>query len=101
MVGLGYGLAGQVTPEAYFHLEQADRIFYLVSDPVSSAWLTSRYRDAESLHHLYGEASDSAVFKEEMTDKMLNAVRRGERVCAAFTGHPAIVVPPAIDVARL
>lgn len=101
VVGLGYALAGQVTPQARFHMEKADRFFYLVSDPVSSSWLKQVRPDAQSLHTLYGVNSDSAIFSGQMTETMLAPVRNGESVCAAFTGHPAIVVPPAIDAVTL
>jgi uncharacterized protein YabN with tetrapyrrole methylase and pyrophosphatase domain len=100
VVGLGYGLAGQVTADARFHMEKADKLFYLVSDPVSSSWLRNIRPDAESLHHLYGVNSDSAVFSGQMSETMLEPVREGQRVCVAFTGHPAIVVPPAINAIR-
>jgi uncharacterized protein YabN with tetrapyrrole methylase and pyrophosphatase domain len=99
-VGLGYGLSGQVTPEARFHLDKADRLLYLVSDPVASAWLKRTWPDAESLHPLYGKSNDSEVFQQQMMEKMLDHVRQGERVCAAFTGHPAIVVPPVVNSVR-
>ena len=97
VVGLGYGLAGQVTKDARHYLDNADKLVYLVSDPLSSAWLKKQYPGAESLHTYYGDGDDSEVFKPLMTEAILAPVREGMNVCAAFTGHPAIVVPPAIS----
>lgn len=96
VVGLGYGLAGQITKEARHYLDAADKVVYLVSDPLSSAWLGQQFSGAESLHPLYGEGDDSEVFKPRMTEAILSGVRQGQHVCAAFTGHPAMVVPPAV-----
>lgn len=96
VVGLGYGLAGHLTPQGRYAIESADVLFYLVSDPMQGAWLQGMHPDARSLHTHYGSDNDARDFHQEMTRVLLEAVRAGRRVCLAVTGHPAIVVPPAI-----
>ena len=96
-IGLGYGLAGHLTPQGRYALEQADRVFYLVSDPIQGAWLKRLRSDATSLHSLYGENNDARDFHAAMTAALLEPVYAGERVCFAVSGHPSIVVPPAIE----
>jgi len=97
VVGIGYGLAGHLTPEARHALEAADRVFYLVSDPLQGAWLQSLVPGAESLHGLYGESEAAADFHGAMKDQVLADLSTGRRVCLAVTGHPSIMVPPAIE----
>lgn len=90
VVGLGYSVAGQVTPHAEALMAAADRLFYLVSDPVSGPWLEALNPRARSLHRGYreGEAGRQAVV--EMVAHLVAAVAAGEEVVAAFAGHPAI-----------
>lgn len=93
VVGTGYRVAGQVTPETYSVLESADRLLYLVTDPATSAWLTSVNPRSSSLHDCYrtGESGEAAVGR--MIERILAPLREGLEVCAAFSGHPAIGLP--------
>ena len=50
VVGTGYNVAGQVTPEALSCLKSADRLFYLMSDPATALWLRSLNAAAEPPH---------------------------------------------------
>ncbi|MEM1412187.1 MAG: SAM-dependent methyltransferase [Pseudomonadota bacterium] len=99
-IGLGYGLAGHLTPQGRAALERADQVFYLVSDPIQGAWLQKLRPDAEALHPLYGENNTAKAFHAAMTERMITAVETGKNVCFAVTGHPSIVVPPALETAR-
>jgi precorrin-3B methylase len=50
VVGTGYRVAGQVTPEARACVERADRVLYLMTDTATSGWIRALRPDAESLH---------------------------------------------------
>ena len=100
-MGTGYNLAGHVTPETRAAIEHADRVFYLLTDPATPTWLKSLNATAESLHDCYREGQAGAAASAEMVERILSPVRRGQRVCAAFYGHPAILVRPAHDAVRL
>jgi hypothetical protein len=100
VVGTGYNVAGQVTPETLSCLKGADRLFYLVSDPATSAWLKSLHPAAESLHDCYRIGEPGAEACERMVERILAAVREGLEVCAAFYGHPAIFIPPGLASLR-
>jgi len=100
VVGTGYRVAGQITPEAHSALESADRLLYLVTDPATSAWLTSVNPRAESLDDCYrtGESGAAAVCR--MVERILAPLREELEVCAAFSGHPAIGVPVSHEAVR-
>jgi len=100
VVGTGYRVAGHVTPETHSALENADRLLYLVTDPATSAWLTSVNPRAESLHDCYriGESGADAVGR--MVERILAPLREDLEVCAAFSGHPAIGVPVSHEAIR-
>jgi len=100
VVGTGYNVAGQVTPEALGWITTADRLFYLVTDAATSAWLKSLHSRAESLHDCYRVGEPGIEAYERMVERMLSAVRAGHATCAAFSGHPAIHVPPGLESVR-
>ena len=95
VVGTGYRVAGQVTPESRVAMERADRLLYLVTDPATSAWLRALNPSAESLHDCYREGEDGAAAADRMVARILAPLREGRRVCAAFSGHPGILVHAA------
>ena len=104
LVVVGVGLrVGQVTLEAKAQIEQAEKLFYGVNDPVTAVWLQRLNGTAESLHHLYEPGKDRRVTYNQMVDVMLAYVRQDLRVCAAFYGNPALLDFPshqAIERAR-
>jgi len=100
VIGTGYNVAGQVTPEALSCMKQAERLFYLMSDPATSAWLKSLNAAAESLYDCYRVDEPGTAACERMVERILTAVHAGLEVCAAFYGHPAIFVPPGLESLR-
>ena len=104
VVGTGFLAAGHTTPEAVTCIEQADKLFHMVSDPVARAWLQELNPTAESLRECYAEGKPRQQSYTEMAERMLAPVRQGLNVCAAFYGHPGVFVTPshtAIRQARL
>ncbi len=90
MVGTGILGAGHITLETLALLEDAEKLFYLVSDPVTETWLRDLNHAAESLHDSYREGKLRSLTYAEMEERILAPVRRGQRVCAAFYGHPGV-----------
>jgi uncharacterized protein YabN with tetrapyrrole methylase and pyrophosphatase domain len=91
VVGTGYQLAAQMTPEAVEHCRKADKLFY-VADSVTAVWLAQLNPSAESLAVHYAPGKPRSVTYGEMVQHILSAVRGGERVCVAFYGHPGVFV---------
>lgn len=102
VVGIGIAL-GQTTLEAKAHLEQADKVFYLVSNPSAVRWVHQLNPTAESLYPLYTVGKDRSESYNQMVETILTAVRGGAAVCTAFYGHPGVFVDPghrAVRIAR-
>lgn len=92
IVGTGYNVSGQVTPETRSLIEQADRLFYLVTDPATAAWLRSLNPSAVSLHDCYREGESGMDASHAMAERIVAPLADGAEVCAAFSGHPAIAL---------
>jgi len=100
VVGTGYLVAGQVTPQALACMQRADKLFYLVPDPVTCVWIESLNPSAESLADAYGADKERLDSYHEMVERMLAPVRRGLEVCAAHYGHPGVFAFPAHESIR-
>jgi uncharacterized protein YabN with tetrapyrrole methylase and pyrophosphatase domain len=95
VVGLGHGLAGHITAETRTCLESADRLLYLVNDPLTEAFLKTISPAATSLARFFRPGRTAAELIDDVVDAIVSPVRQEFKVCAAFSGHPAILVPPA------
>jgi uncharacterized protein YabN with tetrapyrrole methylase and pyrophosphatase domain len=100
IVGTGIRLIGHCTIEARTYLEQADKVLYLVADPVTTRWIESLNPTAESLHSFYEQGKDRRASYFAMVERILSEVRRGLKVCAAFYGHPGVFVNPSHEAIR-
>jgi uncharacterized protein YabN with tetrapyrrole methylase and pyrophosphatase domain len=100
VVGTGYHVAGQITAETQGHIEEADRVFFLLRDPLTAAYLRKLNPRTTSLHDCYREGRSGTAAREEMVERIVAGVRQGRRVCAAFYGHPAILAPASLEAIR-
>jgi precorrin-6B methylase 1 len=100
IVGTGLKAALHLTPEARAEIRHADRVFYLVSDPLSERWIRNLRPSAKSLTSCYVPGRPRMQAYEGMIEKILTPVRTGERVCAAFYGHPGVSVSPSHEAIR-
>jgi uncharacterized protein YabN with tetrapyrrole methylase and pyrophosphatase domain len=101
VAGTGIRSAGQLTVEAIAHIRSAERVFYLVAEPVAEEIVRGLSPErAESLADLYGEGKPRRQTYREMVERILASVREGRRTCAVFYGHPGVFVDPAHRAVR-
>jgi uncharacterized protein YabN with tetrapyrrole methylase and pyrophosphatase domain len=100
VVGTGFMVAGQVTPEALAAIQSADRFFYLVGEPATRLWLETQHPRAESLHDVFWEGRPRQPAYDEIIDRLLVPLREGSDVCAAFYGHPGVFVYSSHEAIR-
>jgi hypothetical protein len=93
IVGTGIRLS-QISTEARSAIESADKLLFLVNDPVTYAWLTAANPSAESLHNCYIHDRPRLTTYVEMVERILSYVREGFDVCVAFYGHPGVFSYP-------
>jgi uncharacterized protein YabN with tetrapyrrole methylase and pyrophosphatase domain len=92
IVGTGFRVTAQITPEAAAHLRDADRVFHAVGDPITRMWIEALHPDAQSLLDTYAVDKSRAVSYREMVDRILAPLQEDQTVCAAFYGHPGVFV---------
>src|SRR2546425_6875249 len=75
IIGTGHRIAAQVTPEALACVKRADRLFYLVSDPVSEAWLGDLHPHAFSLRGCWFPERTSHENCDDMVRRIMSSLR--------------------------
>jgi uncharacterized protein YabN with tetrapyrrole methylase and pyrophosphatase domain len=100
VVGTGFMVAGQTTPEALACIRGAERLLFLVAEPATRIWLQGQNEAVESLHDAFWEGRSRRDAYEEVVERILSPVRQGLRVCAAFYGHPGVFVHPSHEAVR-
>ncbi|KAF3936890.1 hypothetical protein ABW19_dt0206141 [Dactylella cylindrospora] len=103
IVGSGIRSIGQFTLEAITHIEDADVVYYVVSDPVCEGYIKGKNSNAIDLYQFYSNTKPRTDTYVQMAEVMLQSVRQGQNVVGVFYGHPGVFVNPsfrAIGIAR-
>ena len=101
IIGTGIRTVGQLTMEAVAWIRRAEKVLYVVADPVAEELIhTLNPKGAESLAWLYAENKLRAETYRQMIEIILSHVRAGKRVCFAAYGHPGIFVYPTHEAIR-
>lgn len=101
IVGTGLRTVGHLTSEAIAWIKIADRVFYVVGDPVAEEMIIKLNPRSESLEALYSSTNKRIDTYNLMIEKMLVSVKEGYKTCGVFYGHPGVFVYPTHEaVAR-
>jgi uncharacterized protein YabN with tetrapyrrole methylase and pyrophosphatase domain len=101
VVGTGIRTVGHLTMEAVAWIKQADKVLYVVGDPVAEAMLKKlNPGGAESLTVMYAEGKQRIETYNEMVERTLECIRAGMLTCMACYGHPGVFVYPSHESIR-
>lgn len=100
IVGTGISVAGQMTLAAKSHIENADVVYMGIMNKIGEHAVKALNPNSISLDDLYEEGKSRALTYNQMTDRIVQAVIDGHRVCAAFYGHAGVFVTPSHDAIR-
>lgn len=93
-VGTGMRMAGQVTPLARSHIETADVVVSAVPNIFTRNWIQGIAKEFICVLGYYTDCDVEGKNRRDtyrrMADTILENVRAGKTVCAAFYGHPGI-----------
>jgi hypothetical protein len=100
IIGTGIRTVGQLTLEAIAWMEQADKLVYVVGDPVAEGVMKRLNPGAQSLAGYYREGLPRIHTYNAMIEHVLRCVRSGGRTVAAFYGHPGVFAYPSHESIR-
>lgn len=95
IVGSGIQAVGQITLETKQAIEDADKVLYAVSDPVSEIWIKKTNPNSESLMDCFVEGKYRPDIYKEIVNRTMTYVREGLNVCVVYYGHPGVFVDPS------
>ncbi|WP_178133947.1 SAM-dependent methyltransferase [Vineibacter terrae] len=101
VVGTGIRTVGHLTVEAVAWIKRADKVLYVVGDPVAELMLKElNPAGAESMTGMYAEGKPRIDTYNEMVERTLACVRAGLVTCMACYGHPGVFVYPSHESIR-
>ena len=101
VVGTGIRTVGQLTTESIAWMRIADKLLYLVSDPIATDLILRLNPDgAESVQGFYAEGKSRRQTYVEMVEHILTRVRGGYTTCVACYGHPGVFANPTHEAVR-
>src|SRR3990167_10085206 len=99
IVGSGIKLISHITVESKVYIEQADKVLYLVNEPLVKKWLHKINQNAESLDDIYLQHPLRKDAYAAITDRILSELRKEIHLCVVIYGHPTVFAQPALDAA--
>jgi precorrin-6B methylase 1 len=99
VVGTGIQVGVHLTPEARDAIERAERVLYL-AEPTIGISVRALNPRAQTLDSFYQPDRPRRETYAAMVEAILAPVREGEEVCAAFYGHPGMLVRPGHEAIR-
>lgn len=89
-VGTGIKLMVHMTPISKQHIERADIVFVAVASSLMGSWIKELNSNIHDLGQYYQEGKSRLDTYKEMINAIMQEVRAGKNVCAAFYGHPGV-----------
>jgi len=100
VVGSGIKFLSHITVEAKAYIEQAEKLLYLVNEPLMKQWLEQMNPAAESLDDIYFKHDLRLQNYQAITQYILATVKQGLNVCMVLYGHPAVFAQPALEAVK-
>lgn len=100
VVGTGISITGQMTLLTQSYIEHADIVFMGVSNKLGESAVKKLNPNTVELDDLYQPGKSRAITYQQMTNRIVDAVKQGLKVCAAFYGHPGVFVKPSHDAIK-
>ncbi len=101
IIGTGIRTVGQLTMEAIAWMKAADKLLYVVGDPVAEAVIHQlNPNGATSMSDYYKEGGQRIHAYNSMVEHILRCVRNGNSTVGAFYGHPGVFAYPSHESIR-
>ncbi|KAJ3901116.1 tetrapyrrole methylase [Lentinula edodes] len=96
IAGSGIASIRHITLETLSYIENADKVYYIVTDPATEAFIQEKSRgNFADLTIYYDKDKSRYESYVQMSEVMLHDVRAGIQVVGVFYGHPGVFVSPS------
>ncbi len=97
MVGSGIKSISHFTTEFKTYTSSADKVLYLVNEPITKQWIERHSKLSESLDPIYFSENDRQVAYDKIRDKILAELATYNFVTVVLYGHPTIFADPGLQ----
>ena len=98
--GSGIKSIAHLTVEAKSYIEQYDRVYYLVNEPVLEEWIQQQNVNSESLYFLYDKLPDRISNYRAMGEYVAENLASYHSACLVLYGHPFVFCDIAFYAAK-
>ncbi|GAW04084.1 uroporphyrin-iii c tetrapyrrole (corrin porphyrin) methyltransferase [Lentinula edodes] len=96
IAGSGIASIRHITLETLSYIENADKVYYIVTDPATEAFIQEKSKgNFADLTIYYDKDKSRYESYVQMSEVMLHDVRAGIQVVGVFYGHPGVFVSPS------
>jgi uroporphyrin-III C-methyltransferase len=85
---------------AHSYIQNADIVFMGITNKIGENVVKKLNPNTVELDGLYQAGKSRAITYQKMTDRIVDAVKAGQKVCAAFYGHPGVFVNPSHEAIK-
>jgi len=97
VAGTGIKFISHLSTETIAYIQQSDKVIYSLNEPAIEAWIKKNNPNVQSLNFLEAVQNPRLVNYQEMTNYIVNEVKKPQHICVVFYGHPAVFAKSALD----
>jgi len=97
LVGTGIKSISHITKETEQCIKKADKVLYLVNEPILKEWIELIANDSISLENVYFSENDRRVVYRKISNFIINSLDSYNHVCVVFYGHPTVFVESGLS----
>ncbi len=103
LVGTGIKTLSHLNTETKTYIESADKVLFLLNEPILQEWVMKTNLNSESLEFLYWKYPQRRkACYQAITDYILEVLEtQGGHITVVFYGHPTVFAQSGLDAVRI
>ncbi|HAT1596724.1 TPA: methylase [Legionella pneumophila] len=97
LVGSGIKSISHFTTEFKTYTSNADKVLYLVNEPITKEWIKNHSKLSESLDSIYFSETDRQFAYDKIKNKILDELCIYDFITVVIYGHPTIFADPGLQ----
>jgi len=99
ITGFGIKFLSHLTTESKAYISKADKVLYLVNEPLTKEWIKKNTCQHEELDNIYFSHEKRVDSYKAITKKIIDELNVYDFVCVVIYGHPSVFAQPGLDAA--
>lgn len=97
LVGCGIKAISHFTTEFKAYTSSAEKVLYLVNEPITKLWIETHSKNSESLDSIYFSENNRQSAYDKIKEKILTDLNIYNFVTVVFYGHPTVFADPGLE----